>query len=90
MYKHYCGSHIGNALFIWKIEDGKLDLTKQCEVLVKTRKLVPSFEKASFAKEMRKKFEKVANITPVVRRSLVEYLTVKIPRCIYFKVHGRN
>lgn len=82
MFKYNCGSHLGNAVFIWKIGD-KLDLTKQSETLVMTRKLVPTFEKESLAREMRKKYEKIANITPVVRRSLVEFLTGKIPRYVY-------
>jgi len=42
--------------------------------------MVPQFETAAMAREMRSKYTKISGIKPAVRRSLVQYLTGKIPR----------
>ena len=91
MFKYNCGGYLGNATFIWKVSQD-VDLTKQMNAISNSRKMVPTFEKASFAKEMRKKYHKIAGITPFLRRSLVEFLTGKIPRCVLnfrgFEIHS--
>ena len=79
MMKYNCGGYLGNATFIWKI-GAEVDFNQQMNTVLEARKMVPTFEKASFAKEMRTKYNKIAGITPVVRRNLVEFLTGKIPR----------
>ena len=52
----------------------------QIATIDKVRSMVPKFECAAIAKDMRSKYSKIAGVTPAVRRSLVQYLTGKIPQ----------
>jgi len=52
--------------FIWKVED-IINQKKQIDVISSVRKMVPSFEKAVVAKNMREKYCKITALTPVVR-----------------------
>ena len=79
MFKHNCGGAIGNLVFVWKVPKGPLDQQKQYECISSVRDKLPQFERRASADLFRKKFSKIAGITPVLRRSLVEFLTGKIP-----------
>ena len=87
MFKYNCGGCLGNATFIWKVGN-EIDQTKQIKAITEARKMIPKFEKAAFAKEIRNKYCKITSggITPVVRRNLVEFLTGQISRYHIFCV----
>jgi len=65
--------------FIWKVGD-IINQNLQILTIDKVRKMVPQFETAAMAREMRSKYTKISGIKPAVRRSLMQYLTGKIPR----------
>lgn len=66
-------------MFVWKVPDGPLDQTRQHCCVNEVQKLIPKFESRATAAIFCEKYSKVTGITPVVRRSLVQFLTGKIP-----------
>lgn len=72
------GGKIGNLTFMWKVSD-PIDQTKQCIAVKDVERQIPLFESRLTAKIMRDKYANVSGISPVVRRSLVEFLTGKTP-----------
>ena len=66
-------------MFVWKVPDGSLDQTRQHRSVNDVQKLIPKFESRATAAIFREKYSKITGITPVVRRSLVEFLSGKIP-----------
>ena len=66
-------------VFVWKVPDGNLDQTLQHRCVSQVQKMIPTFENRTTASIFWKKYVKIMGITPVVRRSLVEFLTGKEP-----------
>ena len=76
VYKYNCGGNLGNLTFVWKIHD-HVDQARQLLTIEEVKKSVPKFETEALARKMREKYCNISGVTPVVRRSMVEFLTGK-------------
>ena len=79
MYKY--NADIGNLVFVWKI-GSEIDQMLQHKTAKEVEKMIPVFESRLEAKEMREKYSNCADMSPVHRRNLVQYLTGKIPQSV--------
>ena len=82
LYKYNCGGLIGNLTFAWKLPE-IIDQTRQFSTTKRVAGMIPKYEQRACAKDFREKYANIASITPVFRRSLVQYLTGKIPEYVY-------
>ena len=60
-----CGTSIGNPSFILKVYRN-IDQKKQCDTAAEVHAMALKFERDYFAKEMRRKYAKVGDLTPFV------------------------
>ena len=76
--KYNVGARIGNVVFVWKVPL-TIDQTEQHKTVIKVKETIPQFETRAIEKEIREKYSRSTGISPVLRRSLVQFVTGEIP-----------
>ena len=72
-------ARIGNVVFVWKVSP-TIDQTEQHKTVIKVKETIPQYETRATEKEIREKYSRITGISPVVRRSLFQFVTGKIPK----------